>query len=244
MWKFDISNEVWSSIPIEDSFLPPPRSEFGHAKFEDNLIVFGGKGETDLFNDLYTYNIKLNKWELISNDSTSKPSARRASCLAATDEFIVIYGGVEAKGYSNELWKFEWSTNNYILLDNTNAPPESAFSQCHIYRNSDNQMLFQVYMGENDGESPIAFIYEYNLSTNVWTTIQEPSYDYRIARSKAAIFMIKDQLILAGGSLWNYFSQNYIDILDVKSGQVNRVNYLPANTFYGASAYYLSLIHI
>jgi hypothetical protein len=244
MWTFDIREENWSSVPLKSSIVPSPRSEFAHARYQDSIIIYGGKGEQDLYNDLYLYNLVKNEWELVSTNPSPKPSARRAACLAASDDFFLIFGGVESSGYSNELWKFEWASNSYTLYDSRGAPPASAFSQCHIELNSNSEMIFKVYMGENDGESPIAFIYEYNLATNKWKAIQELSYDYRIARSKAATFMIKDNLIVGGGSLWNYWAREYIDILNISTGEVKRSSYLPENIYYGASTYYKNKIYI
>lgn len=244
MWKFDLTIQEWSSIPLQSTTIPIPRSEFGHARRQENMIMFGGKGEAELLNDLYTYNIIYKEWELISVQSTAKPTPRRASCLAASDEFFLLFGGVSGLGYTDELWKFNWGTRSYEHIIALNGPPKSAFYQCNIYTNQQNETIFQVYGGESGGESPIAIIYEYNLSTQQWIMIKNLAFNYAISRTKSAIFMVKDKLIVAGGSLLNYYARNYIDVLDLVTEDIHRVGYLPDNTYYAASVYYKNRIYI
>jgi hypothetical protein len=240
MWTYDINKEIWSPVSYKSSVVPSPRSEFSHSRYQDDFIIFGGAGDGELYNDIYRYSTKDRVWKLIPVDSTSKPSARRAACMAVADDFIFIYGGFEASGYSNELWKFEWGTQSFTLLDSNNSPPKSAFSQCHIETNSENQMIFKVYMGETSGEIPVSFIYEYNIATNTWIKILWEGY---IPRSKGTIFMINDNLIIAGGREWNYSSYRDIIIHNMKSNHIYSDN-LPIYNYFGASAYYKNKIYI
>jgi hypothetical protein len=79
--------------------------------------------------------------------------------MAVADDLILINGAI----YSNELWKFEWATQSYTILDSSNNTLKSAFSQYHIDTNSDNNTIYRIYMGEKEEGSPMAFVYEYNL---------------------------------------------------------------------------------
>jgi hypothetical protein len=244
MWSYDINKEIWSAISFKSSVVPSPRSEFAHTRYQDDFIIFGGKGDAELFNDIYRYSIRDHEWNFVEVDTTPKPAFRRAACMAAADDFILLYGGVQASGYSDELWKFEWATQSYTLLESSSSNPKSAFSQCHIETNSANQMIFKVYMGETEGETPFKFISEYNLSLNNWSSTLEASVDDSYGKSKAATFMIEDNLIIAGGSTWNYQSSRYIKVLNLNSLEIVQVGELPAHTYYGASVYYKNKIYI
>jgi hypothetical protein len=122
-------------------------------------------------------------------------------------------------------------------------PPKAAFSQCHIETNSDNQLIFKVYMGETIGEAPISFIYKYNLVLDKWFTILESKLYEIMSKSKSAIFMINDHMIYAGGSIWNYRSYQSIKVQNLKSNEVTEVGNLPEYTYYGASVYYKNNIY-
>jgi hypothetical protein len=246
MWTYDINLDNRSPISFKSSLIPSPRSEFAHARYQDDFIIFGGKGDTELFNDIYRYSTKSREWKLFSIQSAVVPTARRAACMAVSDDFILIFGGIEASGYSNELWKFYWSTYSYTLLDSYNSPPKVAFSHCHIETNSENQSIFKVYTEETEGENPTAFIYEYNLSIDKWFPIIHEYISYEIGRSKAAVFMIDDKLISAVGSIWSYTSYMTIWMLEepFNEGEDIYIGDLPAPTYYGASTYYKNKIYI
>jgi hypothetical protein len=158
----------------------------------------------------------------------------------------LIYGGIETSGYSNELWKFDWGTREYSLINWSNSPPKSAYSQCHIERNSENQMIFKVYMGETESVAPLAFIYEYNLILDKWDKILYQDGSFDLGRSKEAVFMINEKLIYAGGSAWKSYSFDSINMLEkpYKEDNLTHIGRLPSFTYYGASVYYKNKIYI
>jgi N-acetylneuraminic acid mutarotase len=92
MWSFDIETETWSPAPVKSTIVPVARSDFAHGKIEENLIMFGGKGDFELLNDLYLFNLSNNEWQHIDIKSIAKPSPRRGACLASTNSISYIYG--------------------------------------------------------------------------------------------------------------------------------------------------------
>jgi hypothetical protein len=244
MWYYDINEEDWNAVSFKSSLVPSPRSDFSHARYLDDFITFGGKGDGGLYNDLYRYNVRDKEWKLISIETSIMPSARKAACMAAGDDFILIYGGIEASGYSNELWKFDWGTRSYTLLDSSKSTPGSAYSQCHIETNSDNQLIFKVYMGETEGDNPTALLYEFNIALGRWTQILEPDIISNLKNSKSAAFMIDNTIINAGGNAWNTFSYSTIVARKFEWNESKVVGSLPSNTYYGASVYYKNKIYI
>ncbi len=103
MWYYNINEEDWNAVSFKSSLVPSPRSDFAHARYLEDFIIFGGKGDDGLYNDLYRYNVRNREWRLISIESSIMPSARKAACMAAGDDFILIYGGIEASEYNNEI---------------------------------------------------------------------------------------------------------------------------------------------
>jgi hypothetical protein len=51
MWSFDIETEIWSPVPAKSTIIQEARSELADGKIEENLIMFGGKGDSTLLND-------------------------------------------------------------------------------------------------------------------------------------------------------------------------------------------------
>lgn len=231
-------------MPIQSTVLPSPRSEFAHGRNEEIFIMFGGQGDSGLLNDLYTFNLKQKVWEYVPITSITNPTPRKGSCLAANHDLVFIFGGYSESGYMNELWVFDRSTNSYELLTSKNIiPPESAFSSCHVYANSDKQIIFQTYMGETIGETPLSFIYEYNFATKEWNKIRDEGQD-KISRTKTATFRILDKFIIAGGVKWDFSSHNDINILNIQTGDIVQIEDQLPYTYFGGSVYYKDKIYI
>lgn len=243
MWRFDLDIEEWNPVPIQSTTVPPPRSEFAHSRVEEIIIMFGGKGDTGLLNDLYTYNLRNKEWALINHESTKMPTSRRGACLAAVEGISLIFGGITSAGYSNELWKFDWSSKTYKLLYSGNTVPPAAFTKCQISYDSEDNMMFIVYSGETPSQIPLTEVYSYNLATSNWT-YKENSLFYTIANSKTAAFLINDKIIRAGGSDNGYGSERDISIYDTNTGAIHFAGNLPYNTYSAASVFYRDKIYI
>jgi hypothetical protein len=243
MWRYDLNEENWSPVPVHSSTQPSPRSEFAHAIYLDDFIVFGGKGDTELYNDLYIYNVRSYEWSLVAVESSAIPAARRGACMAVSDDFFLIYGGLTASGYSNQLWKFDYDTKGYTLLESLSSAPGSAFSQCHIDTNSDGHQVFRVYMGETFSESSISFLYEYDITIGTWNVIKEAEYD-EYSRFKGTVFMINDIILIAGGNSWGPIITDSINVFNHKTLEFKNIGNLPDYTHQVASVYYKNKIYI
>jgi N-acetylneuraminic acid mutarotase len=92
MWRFDLIKESWSPVPVLSYTQPSSRSEFAHAIYLDEIMVFGGKGNTntELYNDLYIYNVRSSEWNLVTANSSIIPAPRRGACMAVSDDFFLI----------------------------------------------------------------------------------------------------------------------------------------------------------
>jgi hypothetical protein len=120
MWSFNLDLEEWNPVQIQSATIPQPRSDFGYSRSDENIVLFGGKGEAGLLNDLYLFNLRSHEWTLINSESSIMPTPRKGVCISSDVEkgISLIFGGITAIGYTNELWKFDWSTKNtnYSLL--------------------------------------------------------------------------------------------------------------------------------
>lgn len=242
MWSFDLETEDYSPVSISSIVAPSPRSEVAHARLANNIILFGGKSDTELLNDMYTFNLVQQTWEMVQIDSLEKPTPRRAACLAANEDSILIFGGITAEGYSNELWKFDWSTREYQLMNTQGSPPVSAYSKCEIYK-SGNQAIFRTYMAETEGENSITYIYNYNIYSHTWSTVRKGDIS-DLLPTKSEAYLLNDKFILIGGSLQSTFSYKEVYAIDINTGEVSMSARLPHENFYAASVFYKDKIYI
>eukprot|EP01121_Diplochlamys_sp_Union-15-3_P003737 TRINITY_DN13671_c0_g1_i1.p1 TRINITY_DN13671_c0_g1~~TRINITY_DN13671_c0_g1_i1.p1 ORF type:complete len:230 (-),score=23.20 TRINITY_DN13671_c0_g1_i1:37-726(-) len=122
MWRIDISDESNSSSrweSVTSSNTPPPARGYhsGVLTSEGKWFIFGGRNEqTECFNDLWSYDFKLNTWEqLVQNGDKSAPRKRfwhsAASSRTSNTTFYVFGGyGLDTTypGYGpmNDLWVY------------------------------------------------------------------------------------------------------------------------------------------
>lgn len=143
LWKFNPATNEWTWIngansanPIgsTDSMCVSATSNFPSGRMENratwkdtcnNFIMFGGYNASGYYNDLWSYNILLNKWTWIGGDtlpnqpgvygsvlissSLNKPCGRWGSVgwKDLSGNFWMFGGNRNSSFYYNDLWKFQ-----------------------------------------------------------------------------------------------------------------------------------------
>ncbi|MEE4248182.1 MAG: kelch repeat-containing protein, partial [Kangiellaceae bacterium] len=80
LWSYDPNFDTWSLVRAK-GFKPTAR--FGHASttLGNNLVIWGGKNEANIFAEMYFYNTLTNTWELITSPSEVQPAPGEGACL-------------------------------------------------------------------------------------------------------------------------------------------------------------------
>lgn len=69
------------------------------------MFVFGGTNGSDYFGDFFSFSIKGNKWESLSNDGA--PSARAFHSTTQVNGKIYIFGGNDGKQHFDDLHSYD-----------------------------------------------------------------------------------------------------------------------------------------
>lgn len=172
---------------------------------EGNLWLFGGSGidhtgSQGRLNDLWKYNIISNEWTWmnganvingpshygllrIESASNQIPARDESSCTWTINNEFWIYGGVVNSGLFNDLWRYNWFTNNWTWMKGgaqLNQPPNHGilgvadefndpggrFAYCS-WLNCDGNLLF--FGGENSKTYNDLWLYD--RATNYWTWV-------------------------------------------------------------------------
>lgn len=192
LYVFKTQSNAWVKLnPV--GTLPPPRGFsvcFGDAK-NNILYMFGGTSfktlkvapvpfkDLTMFNDLWVYSVKDNKWKQIT--TTNGPSPRAKSIGWFADGKIYIFGGVAGDWNTyNDLWMYDVNKNAWTQLianGDANSPPTRQEAQGGLVPNS-NGTLAVIYGGEkissSAGNSKFDILndtWEYNIKTNQWKNI-------------------------------------------------------------------------
>lgn len=247
MWTFDLETEDWETYLAKSDIAPSPRSEFAHARNGEILIIFGGNTDSGLVGDMHILELRDKLWKNVEIKSTDKPSARKGACMAVEKGNIYIFGGITDSGYSNELWMFDSGSYTYnLIVPNGKMPPLSARGNCKSYTDSNNQLIFEVFMGESQNRKSISSVYRYNTQKNLWSEVMGYD-DYKpFSRSQTSAIYLNNKLLIAGGSRDNFHAHNEVFIVDTDSPDNNfyQVLELPEHSYNAASVFYKNKLYI
>jgi N-acetylneuraminic acid mutarotase len=168
MWSYDIEAEVWTSEKM-DGEIPVPRSGYSSCTVGDRIYIYGGEGESQLYQDLFVFDANTKTWSEITG--LDLPSARKNACMACIFPNFVIFGGTTVKGYDGDLFSISLAkktTQRLSTSDNIDSPGTRAYAQCWGYSLPNGEKEFLVANGETDGETPYSTLYTYSLSSRSW----------------------------------------------------------------------------
>lgn len=103
------------------------------------MIIFGGFKEGERTNEIATYNMKSNVWQIIQykeGQKTPCPRSGHAAIFYPNKRQMYIFGGKDSNSQKlNDLWAFdmESSTWSQILpVDGRSPDPRSGHSACYF----------------------------------------------------------------------------------------------------------------
>lgn len=187
-------------------------SQVATADINGNLWIFGGSGYSstgtaDALNDLWKYNIDTNLWTWMSGDDTSNPLGSYGTKGVASSSntpngkpftvgfndgagnFWIFGGGNQNLYFTNDLWKYSFSTNQWTWMSgestlnssgsygnqgiaNVSYAPSSRYAGNGWVDNSGNLWILGG-LNYNNGATPIRTndLWKYNITNNTWTWV-------------------------------------------------------------------------
>lgn len=117
---FAFQNNNWNEVvPANDP--PAPRRDHRAWARDDKMYVFGGKGESGLFNDLWSYDSDTNLWTEVTTGGPRPAPRYGHSTTPLADGSALIFGGTTASGEKlGDLWKLN-ADNTYTPLPGSNV---------------------------------------------------------------------------------------------------------------------------
>jgi len=144
---------AWSQVPKAGNW-PPARSQHTAWANNDQMYVFGGKNDTQAFNDLWRYDPGLGIWEALVSGGEAPPARSAASATVLPDGKVLLSGGKDTAGQDlNDTWLYDMLTN--LWQQKSDAPfsfsgAGSAFLHNHV-------LLFATQPGS--GETTVVSYY-------------------------------------------------------------------------------------
>ncbi len=197
-WKYNINKNEWTQLsPIG---VPPARRASSMDYIgNDVILLFGGLGDgTVRLNDLWEYNIGNNEWiELTPTGNIPTPRSNSGMTAIEDDKLMIFGGSIDGSTYSNELWIYDYSSNEWTKkTPSSTSNPLSRSGKGLVYAGNNKVILFG-----GSGGYPTFYndIWEYDITANEWTEIT-PTGDIPSARTYFGMSMVsEDKFLVFGG---------------------------------------------
>lgn len=175
------------------------RSGAASVLYNNSIFIFGGYSRKCRLNDMYRYDIALNKWSKIPV-SKNTPSARENNPAAHYNNMVYIYGGY----HGNKKWlgdlhcfnldTYKWSPVDINEKSKIHAPPNLFGSAIGV----DEQNAVIYFFGGYDGIQLYNQIFAFSIKENKWIRVRQSGY-IPSARSCANGHIINGYFYLFGG---------------------------------------------
>ncbi|CAO3595162.1 unnamed protein product [Absidia cylindrospora] len=171
----------------------------------EHLYVFGGCDIKACFNSLYILDMDTLTWSKPRTTGDIPPPCRAHSCTTVEHDvgngrrvlFLYVFGGGDGPNYFNNLYVLNTETFTWTKPNTEGMPPSPR--RAHTTCSWNNNI---IVVGGGDGARALADVHCLDLadpSRPVWSQL-EPSGTAPIARGYHTSNLVKDKLIVYGGS--------------------------------------------
>ena len=120
-WTFNVLNAEWTQLTARVTGAWPS-ARYGHAMVavsDTRVLLFGGEFDSyTQLDEAWTFNVLNTEWtQLTAAGGGAWPSARSFHAMAAVnDTRVILFGGEEGGGKSDELWSLDVPSTNWTQL--------------------------------------------------------------------------------------------------------------------------------
>jgi N-acetylneuraminic acid mutarotase len=198
-----LSNEIY--VLNQDAFLwwykpridtAKPKARYGHTMVAINttLHLFGGRDDTDVFNDYFMLNTDDLEWHEIS--VADAPSPRYHHSAVVHDHRVYIFGGTNGSQYFNDLFVFDTEKKEWRQIKTNAAPaPRSEHAAIMIEGKDGPKMLIH---GGLAAEGFLNEFFLFDLTREVWQRWY-PSGTTSLPRAACSLVQTRDRVMILGG---------------------------------------------
>src|SRR5690606_5452260 len=109
----NLKKNKWTCLKTEVS--PPPRRYHAVAVCGDEFFMFGGFNVDVIFNDMWVYNTRMNKWREIIPKNVP-PSVRYGHSMVFHNSKLYVFGGSNANEFFDEHYVYDLIKNKWTRI--------------------------------------------------------------------------------------------------------------------------------
>lgn len=212
----------WRSILVnketdDDSSLSIPIERSGHSSvvYGNGMYIFGGMGK-HRHNDLFRFDFFNQTWqEILPKDLSKVPSKRCKHSACIYNGMMYIFGGWDASGKLNDMYRYKFDTNEWEHVHCTNTPRARSAHSVVVYQN-------HMYLFGGIGDNKFNDMYRFSFKTNQWTMIEQQNAPPRRS-SYGGANIFDDRLYIVCGLGCGKF--NDCHVFDFRTSQWSEIKY-------------------
>lgn len=131
------------------------------------FLVFGGRDETNIFSDLYIYNIDTNSWSKATTSDDSQPKSRFGHTSVVNKKSMFVFGGWDGNETLNDIKVFNIETSSWQTLANVKGSVKGRYR--HTAACNDHAMY--IFGGIDQQQERFNDIYEFVFETLTWSRL-------------------------------------------------------------------------
>ncbi|KAL4492534.1 hypothetical protein ABPG72_007647 [Tetrahymena utriculariae] len=177
LWSFDFNEDEWQIVKPNGEQAPP--SLDSHAAVVDEInhamYIFGGFSDSQkdggYQNKVWKFSFESNQWDLLGENSETKPCKRAGSSITLYDNILYIFGGTIVDVKYNDMWSFDLQKNQWehIKQEKEDIVPET--------RNGHSLLTYKdkliLFGGIHDITHEKNDMFVFNVRNKKWSIIDE-----------------------------------------------------------------------
>ncbi|CAF0881963.1 unnamed protein product [Didymodactylos carnosus] len=161
-----MSSLVWTRLQPASSTVPNSRSGHSCVIYNDAMHIFGGLGEYRS-NELFKFDFVSLTWtELKPTNELTVPSKRCKHSAVVYQNFMYIFGGWDSSGKLNDMYRYNFQTNEWETVQCSNPPTARSAHSVVIYNNF-------MYLFGGIGHNKYNDMYKFNFKNNQWSVVSQ-----------------------------------------------------------------------
>lgn len=170
-WAFDLGSLSWQELVPAGDPHPPARFSMvaGFDTAHNRLLITTGEGESDFFNDVWSFDLTTNSWSaLIVNGN--KPTERygAAGAISGDGNWLYLTHGFTTSGRFDDSWAFHLGNHSWVNISPGGQRPLPRCLHTAAMSGTNGLVLFG---GCASGFGPCPLNDTWVLSNNSWSEV-------------------------------------------------------------------------
>lgn len=168
LYYFNFETRSWSEMPCRPGERPEARTDHIMVLHDAKIYIYGGYDGSTRYQNMYRYDLKLTKWELLHAKGVV-PSRRfgHSGGVHEASNALIVFGGWDGKDTLNDLYSYGFEDQEWTKLQATGSPPP------HRYRHTsvifDHSMF--VFGGVDKQHCRYNDLQRLDLRNNSWSQV-------------------------------------------------------------------------